>query len=53
MHKMFKNSAEIFAENYIRSIMDKEKRNKDIGEKLGIENIYGVIVKETKSKFET
>ena len=28
-------------------------RNKDIGEKLGVENIYNLIEKEIKSRFET
>ena len=38
-------------------ITDKEKklwlRNKDIGEKLGVENIYNFIDKEIKGKCET
>ena len=28
-------------------------RNKDIGEKLGVENIYDLIDKEIKGRFET
>ena len=43
MHKMSKLSAETFAKNFVHNIIDKEKmlrfRNKDIGEKLGTENI--------------
>ena len=54
---MLKISAETFPENYIYNITDKEKRlwlrNKDIGEKLGVENIYDLIDKEIKGKFET
>ena len=46
-----------YAENCVHNIIDKEKklqlRNKDIGEKLGIENIYDLIDKEIKDKFDT
>ena len=56
-YKMLKISAETFPENYIYNITDKAKRlwlrNKDIGEKLGVENIYDLIDKEIKGKFET
>ena len=54
---MIKISAEIFAKNYVYNIIDKEKklwlRNKDIGEKLGVKNIYDLIDKEIKGKFKT
>ena len=56
-YKMIKISAEIFAKNYVCNIIDKEKklwlRNKDIGEKLGVKNIYDLIDKEIKGKFKT
>ena len=54
---MIKISAEIFAKNCVYNIIDKEKklwlRNKDIGEKLGVKNIYDLIDKEIKGKFKT
>ena len=56
MHKMVKISAETYTKTYVYNITDKEKRlwirNKDIGEKLDVENIYDLIDKEVKSKFE-
>ena len=43
--------------NCVYNITDKEKtlqlRNKDIREKLGAENIYDLIDKEIKDRFET
>ena len=46
-----------YAKNCIYNIKDKEKmlclRKKDIGEKLGVENIYDLIDKEIKGRFET
>ena len=46
---MFKISAETFAENYVYNIIDKEKklwlRNKDIWEKLGVQNMTWLIKK--------
>ena len=46
---MFKISAETFAENYVHNIIDKEKklwlRNKDIWEKLGVQNMTWLIKK--------
>ena len=57
MYKMLKISAETYAINCIHNIIDKEKvlwlRNKDIREKLGVENSYGLIDKEIKDKYET
>ena len=57
MCKRYKISAETFFKNYVYNIIDKEKklwlRNKDIGEKLGVENSYDLIDKEMKGKFET
>ena len=54
---MFKISAETDAKSCVYYIIDKEKklwlRNKDIGEKLVVENIYDLIDKEIKGKFET
>ena len=54
---MLKISAKTYAKNCVCNIIDKEEnvwlRNKDIGEKLGVENIYGLIDKEVKGKFET
>ena len=48
-YKMFKISAETFAENYVYNIIDKEKklwlRNKDIWEKLGVQNMTWLIKK--------
>ena len=53
-------SAQTNAKNCIHNIIhniDKEKmlwlRNKHIGEKLVVENIYDLIDKEIKGKFET
>ena len=47
---MIKIIAETYAKNCINNIIDEEKiiwlRNKDIGEKLGIENIYDLVDKE-------
>ena len=46
---MLKISAETYTINCIHNIIDKEKvlwlRNKDIREKLGVENSYGLIDK--------
>ena len=57
MYKMLKISAETYAKNCVYNITDKEKnillRNKDIGEKLSVENNYNLIDKEIKGKFET
>ena len=54
---MLKINAETYAKNCIHNIIDKYKwpwlRNKDIGEKVGVENIYDLIDKETKTKFQT
>ena len=55
---MFVISAEtISAKSYIHRITDKERklllRNKDIGEKLGVQNIYDLVTKEIKGKYET
>ena len=56
-YKMVNISAQTYAENCIHNIIDKEKmlwlRNKHIGEKLVVENIYDLIDKEIKGKFET
>ena len=56
MYKMVKISAETYTKTYAYNITDKEKRlwirNKDIGEKLDVENIYDLIDKEVKRKFE-
>ena len=53
---MFRTNATTFAENCVHNIIVKEKklwlRNKDIGEKLGVENIYDFIGKEIKGKVE-
>ena len=47
MYKMFKISAETFAKNCVCNKIDKEEklwlRNKDIGEKLGVENIHNLV----------
>ena len=57
INKMFKISAKTFSENCIHNIIDTEKmlwlRNKDIGEKLVVKNIYDIIDKEIKGIFET
>ena len=57
MYKMFKISVETFTKNCVQNIVDKEKklwlRNKDIGNKLGVENIYDFVDQEIKSKFKT
>ena len=54
---MFGISAETFPKSKVYSIIDREKklwlRNKDIGEKLGVESIYELIDKEVKGKFNT
>ena len=56
MCKMLKISVETYAKNCIHNIIDKEKmlwlRKKDIGEKLGVENIYDLIDKEVRGRFE-
>ena len=56
-YKILKISAEAYAKNCVYNIIDKEKmlwvRKKDIGEKLGIEDIYDLIDKELKGRFET
>ena len=49
---MIKTSAKIFAENCIQNIIDKKilwLRIKDIGEKLGVENIYDLLIKKLKA----
>ena len=52
---MIKISAKTFPENCIQNIIDKEKMlwpwNKDIEEKLGVENIYDLIDKEIHGRF--
>ena len=51
-YKMIKTSAKIFAENCIQNIIDKKilwLRIKDIGEKLGVENIYDLLIKKLKA----
>ena len=57
MCKMVDIGADKYAQNCVHNITDKEKklwlRNKDIGEKLGVENIYDLIDKKIKGKFET
>ena len=57
INKMFKISAKTFSENCTHNIIDTEKmlwlRNKDIGEKLVVKNIYDIIDKEIKGIFET
>ena len=57
MYKMFKIFVEKFAKNYFYNITDGEKklrlRNRDIGERLGVKNIYDLIDKEIKEKSET
>ena len=57
MYKLFKTSAETFAKNKVWIIIGGENKlrlkNKDIGEKLGVKNIYDLIDKEIKSKFNT
>ena len=54
---MFKISAKTFAKNCVNNILDKEKtlwlQNKDIGEKVDVENIYGVVDKEIKGQLNT
>ena len=54
---MFKISAETYAKNSRYNKIDKEKmlwlRSKDIREKLGVENIYDLIDKKIKGRFET
>ena len=56
MCKMLKISVETYAKNCIHNIIGKEKmlwlRKKDIGEKLGVENIYDLIDKEVRGRFE-
>ena len=55
--KMIKISAETFAKNCVYNIIDKEKmlwlRNKEIGEKLGVKNVYDLIDKDIKGKLKT
>ena len=54
-------SAKIFAKNCIHTITQVRKskklvlwiRIKDIGEKLGVKNIFDLVDKEIKGKFET
>ena len=52
MYKMFKINVETFGKNYVYKIIDKEKkqwlRDKDIGKKLGVEDIYDLIDKKIK-----
>ena len=51
---MFKISAKTFAKNCVNNILDKEKtlwlQNKDIGEKLDVENIQNKSYKKNKLK---
>ena len=53
---MFNISLEKYQIARVYNIIDKEKklwlRIKDIGQKLGVENIYDLIDQETKGKFE-
>ena len=46
-----------FDKNYVYSIINKEKklwlRDKDIGENLGVQNIYGLVDKGIQGKCET
>ena len=46
-----------FDKNYVYSIINKEKklwlRDKVIGEKLGVQNIYGLVDKDIQGKCET
>ena len=55
--KIIRISAKIFAKHCVHNIIDKEKmlwlRNKDIGENLSVGNIYDLMDKEGKGKFET
>ena len=57
MYKMFKISVVTYAKNCVHNIINTEKklwlRNKDIGEKLGVESICDLIGKDIKDKFET
>ena len=57
MYKMFEISSKTFAKNKLYNIIDGEKklwlRNKDVGEKLSVENIYDLIGKEIKGAFKT
>ena len=56
MYKMFKIIAETFAKNYVYNKIDEKKmwrRNKDIGEKIGIQNICDLVNEEIKGKCET
>ena len=50
---MFKISAETFTKSYVYNIIDKEKKlwltNKD----LGVQNIYDLVDKESKGRYET
>ena len=54
---MFKISAKTFTKICVCNIIDEEQklwlRNKDIGEKLGVENIYDLVGKEIKDRFKT
>ena len=56
MYKMLVINAETFAKNCFYNMIGKKKlrlRNKDIGKKFGVENIYDLIDKEIKGKFKT
>ena len=61
MCKIVKISAETFAENCIHTLKQLRKgkktilwlRIKDIGEKLDVKNIFDLVDKEIKGKFET
>ena len=57
MYKVLKIIAETYAKNCIHNMINKEKilwlRNKDLGGKLSVENIYDLIDKEIKGRFET
>ena len=56
MYKML-ISTKTYAKNCVHSITDKEKklwlRNKDIGERSGVQNVYDLIDKKIKGRFQT
>ena len=55
--EMLRISGKIYAKNGVYNITDKEimlwLRNKDIGEKIGVVNIYDLIDREIKGRFWT
>ena len=55
--RMFRISGKIYAKNGVYNITDKEimlwLRNKHIGEKIGVVNIYDLIDREIKGRFWT